>query len=412
MDRRSFLKITAMASVATLAPTALADTSPNIQVTGLQDFIRVRTSEKQSAPIFSLNSESVSPLVVVIPHGRNNIPLIKITYAPAQPFRSLTFVTVRARCVDSNGAEALLNAGQSQPLVFNAGENQAKATFLSFNNSAFSAVTRQSVTLIWEVDDGSGWRAVAKSKHVLYVLAGKPQDPWIEPVNEESLSAVWTDVLDVACVWAQGAKSETDIGCLIAKQLFNYAQQPSIQQPSETVFSYIDSGPESSSGNYTSPDYYDRLHNTASVHEFHLTDFLQRLTAKGGVRGPNIACFDCSSAVVTFSNALGAHLEPIDFFPAPGALEFPVRNVRLIGQTSIKNVVFSSHSVAALVGNTRTASDSSVFDACLAIGGNQVPCNMPMNAYINAISDAMSVRPDFSRQEFALMRPTLKQKFD
>jgi hypothetical protein len=155
------------------------------------------------------------------------------------------------------------------------------------------------------------------------------------------------EALDVACSWAKGAGSVDEALGLIVNKLYDDARMTSLDEGGVPTFIY-DVEFET---NYTDFTYYQIISNVLTYDQFHLTDFLQRLTTRKGVRGPNVNCQDCASAVATLGNLLGADLVELTIGPGP-ALNFPVRDVLPIGEQKPRSTSFATHAVAAKMGRT------------------------------------------------------------
>lgn len=193
------------------------------------------------------------------------------------------------------------------------------------------------------------WHHFATTRHRIYVVLDLPTAPWKQaPYNAGNTQLPWTDVLDYACRWADGASS-TDMAAALVTQSV-YALGPG-------VVTY--DCPGGGSSHY-------------SMGNFACTAFLERL--RGGIgNGVYVNCSDCATIVSTFANALGC-----DLWQSRMGFGFALNELLAIGssvwQTACGWSAFSYHEVAweALC----TANDD-VYDACLRVDGDSNPLAPP-----------------------------------
>lgn len=203
----------------------------------------------------------------------------------------------------------------------------------------------------WEYRLGPhhAWRHFAITRHRFYVVLDVPTDPWTQgPYNAANTQLPWTDVLDYACRWAEGATS-TDMAAALVTQSV-YALGPSI-------VTY--DCPGGGSSHY-------------SWGNFDCTAFVDRL--RGGIgNGVYVNCSDCATIVSTFANALGCNL-----WQSKMGWSFALNELLAIGgsvwQTACGWGAFSYHEVAWEAACT--ASDD-VYDACLQVDGDSDPTSAP-----------------------------------
>lgn len=190
------------------------------------------------------------------------------------------------------------------------------------------------------------WRDFTVSEHTIYTVLRTPRAPWLQqPMNAANTQLPWTEALDIACRWANGARDADEAAAAITR----------------TVFA-LGAGLLS----------YDCAIGAAAYafEVFLLTEFIERL--RGGLgRGPYVNCSDCAAAVATFANVLGADLwESRMGGPFTGLLGyFPVNPVRTIGSASWGLPCgwwpgWTFHEVA-WSGDCNAA--DSVFDGCLQL---------------------------------------------
>lgn len=203
----------------------------------------------------------------------------------------------------------------------------------------------------WEFRRGPHrqWRHFTITRHRIYTVLDVPTGPWNQgPYNAANTQLPWTDVLDYACHWADGATS-TDMAAALVTQSV-YALGPS-------VITYDCPGGGSShysAGNFACTAFLDRLH--------------------GGLgNGIYVNCSDCATIVSTFANLLGC-----DLWQSRMGWGFALNQMLGIGsnvwQTCCGWSGFSYHEVAW--EDACTANDD-VFDACLQVDGDSDPTAAP-----------------------------------
>jgi len=193
------------------------------------------------------------------------------------------------------------------------------------------------------------WHHFDTTQHRFYVTLDLPSHPWQQaPYNAANTQLPWTDVLDYACRWAQGATTKEMAAGLVTQHI--YALGPSI-------ITY--DCPGGGSSHY-------------SAGNFDCTAFLQRLSGGLG-NGIYVNCSDCATFVSTFSNALGCEL-----WQSRMGFGFALNDLLAIGssvwQTACGWGAFSYHEVAWL--GACTVNDD-VYDACLEVNGSGNPTIPP-----------------------------------
>lgn len=203
----------------------------------------------------------------------------------------------------------------------------------------------------WEHRPGPqhAWHHFATTRHRIYVVLDLPTDPWEQgPYNAANTQLPWTDVLDYACRWAQGATSKDMAAALVTQSV--YALGPS-------VVTY--DCPGGGSSHY-------------SAGNFDCSAFLDRLRGGTG-NGIYVNCSDCATIVSTFANALGCNL-----WQSRMGWGFDLNAMLGIGssvwQPACGWTSFNYHEVA-WEGNCLAGDD--VYDACLQVDGDSDPTSAP-----------------------------------
>ena len=193
------------------------------------------------------------------------------------------------------------------------------------------------------------WHHFAVTLHRIYTILDVPTGPWNQaPHNAANTQLPWTDVLDHACRWADGATSRDMAAALVTQSV--YALGPG-------VITYDCPGGGSS-------------HYSAGT--FNCTAFLERL--RGGVgNGIYVNCSDCATIVSTFANALGC-----DLWQSRMGWGFALNQMLGIGSTAWLTCCgwasFSYHEVA---WEDACTTNDDVFDACLQVDGDSDPTTAP-----------------------------------
>jgi hypothetical protein len=203
----------------------------------------------------------------------------------------------------------------------------------------------------WEYRTGPHhpWHHFDTTRHRVYVVLDLPFDPWEQsPYNSGNTQLPWTDVLDHACRWAQGATSKDMAAALVTQNV--YALGPSINTYD---------CPGGGSSHY-------------SAGNFDCTAFLDRL--RGGIgNGIYVNCSDCATFVSSFANALGCNL-----WQSRMGYNFALNDILAIGsnvwQTACGWGSFSYHEVA---WEGACTANEDVYDGCLQVDGDSDPTTAP-----------------------------------
>ncbi len=209
----------------------------------------------------------------------------------------------------------------------------------------------RTVTWRWEyrLASGDSWRPFALTHHRIYSLISVPRKPWVqEPFGPGNTSVPWTDVLDYACWWASGARTEDHAARMITAAVYDLG-------PAVVTYDC----PGGGSTHYALP-------------VFNCTAFIDRL--RGGVGlGQYVNCTDCATISSTFANALGC-----DLWQSRMGYFFELNELLAIGsnawQTACGWGSFSYHEVA---WEDDCTADDDVFDACLQVDADADPTSAP-----------------------------------
>jgi hypothetical protein len=199
------------------------------------------------------------------------------------------------------------------------------------------------------------WQDIVITSHRIYAVLDVPTHPWQQaPYSASNIHLPWAEVLDYACAWAEGGKTQEDAATAITKSVYDLGP---------AVIEYDCQG-----GGMTNYAYGP----------FFCSEFLERL--KGGVGyGQYVNCTDCATIVSTFANALGC-----DLWQSEMGSDFELNPILAIGSSLWEPACvtnwpwwpgsFSYHEVAWKGGCT---SDDEVFDACLKVDADPNPMKPP-----------------------------------
>jgi len=198
------------------------------------------------------------------------------------------------------------------------------------------------------------WTTFDTTTHRIYTVLETPKAPWLQSPPAAGVTQLpWTEVLDFACAWAQGATTSEDAACRVTGQIYNLG-------PDTITYDC----PGGGSSHY-------------SWGKFACTKFIERLRGGTG-NGIYVNCSDCATFVSEFANILGC-----DLWQSKMGWGFSLRPLLGIGSSVCETACgwggFSYHEVAWT--GACDAADR-VYDACLLLDCAVTPaspvlaCNM------------------------------------
>ncbi|HZV74495.1 MAG TPA: LamG-like jellyroll fold domain-containing protein [Conexibacter sp.] len=276
-------------------------------------------------------------------------------------------LTIQAKLVisDPTVAQAQLRAegggvlGAIDPVTvrFKNGTSDPDFVTLPLNHQTLAAggVGRSDIAWTWFYDTGGGWKQLAVTQHRIYALLAVPTGPWRQSTTPDSDTQVpWTDVLDLACVWAQGTRTGAAAAAAVTQQVNG-----------RLGLSYEK---RDGAGVYTTM--------TLAGETFLCTEFLAYLAGRTG-KGAVVNCTDCASIVTTFANALGCNVCASLMFSSTGGA-FTLNEMIGIGSSgwgypfTDPPQEFTYHEVAWT--GTNSYGDP-LYDACLQVDAGSDPWN-------------------------------------
>ena len=168
---------------------------------------------------------------------------------------------------------------------------------VTLDKRSFAAVTREDVTWSWSFRNSgtSAWTPLVTTQHRIYLLLAAPGAPWTQTYADKRNP--WTDLLDVVCNLASGAKSADAATAAVVKQV---NQSYSLRYD---IF-------------WGAPSY--GFHQTTG--SFQLTEWIEYVLGGQPPATPLwcsgqpeeyrkrliVNCYDCAAAVTIMSTVLGA----------------------------------------------------------------------------------------------------------
>ncbi len=219
----------------------------------------------------------------------------------------------------------------------------------------------QSIRWSWQYSKNGGpWIAIADTAHRIYAVLQAPTMPWKQTATATDTQLPWSDMLEYACNWANGATDEVTAATAITQKV-NGA----------IGLRYDTSGGAAA---YTG--------STAVDEVFFGTQFLDLLGGGGGL-GKVVNCTDCATIVSTFANLVGCNLTQSRMWDMKyGFIGFYTNKMIAIGGTAPNwsypfptqpppgNQIFAYHEVA---WTSALAVDSPIYDACLQVDSSSNP---------------------------------------
>ena len=155
-----------------------------------------------------------------------------------------------------------------------AGSGDAVRVILPVDGLFEQGVGIRDLEIDWQYLAGGEWKSLGKTSHRVFLSLARPQEPW-NPLCEasEDSNRVWTELLEFACLWANGASDVDEASHMITEKLF-----------SSGLFAYDTTNGAS-------------FYTTASDY-FECEEFLERLKGGEGYGGL-INCTDCATIVST-----------------------------------------------------------------------------------------------------------------
>ncbi len=203
------------------------------------------------------------------------------------------------------------------------------------------AVGRPDVTLDWYARKSPGPSipvAVGSASHRLYLVLGKPTQPWVTETP-------WVEALKLACGWAAGAADFDSAAGLIAQRYYNCG-----------VLHYEDGNGSTMYGSVT----------------FMLSEMLERLNGGPGL-GSKVNCTDSANTVSTLANVLGC-----DLWQSRMGWSFDLNPILAIGPpSSAPWPVWPSFYYHEVAWKGACTENDNLFDGCLMVDGDSDPTQAP-----------------------------------
>jgi hypothetical protein len=233
---------------------------------------------------------------------------------------------------------------KEQKVAFGADGDSGDITFALEDSAIWSVgVGIYHITWIWQyrVGDNDPWTPFDTTHHQIYVLLETPKGPWQQtPYDASNDQLPWTEVMDQACIWAQGAKDTDQAAAMVTKAVNNLSRIKYDTTNGNTFYSYP---------------------------RFNCTELLDRITGGYGL-GEKVNCTDCATILSTFANILGC-----DLWQSRMGNDFECNEIIAIGYTNWGKPFgwgFTYHEVA---WKWPCGVNDEVWDACLQVDGDNDP---------------------------------------
>ncbi len=152
------------------------------------------------------------------------------------------------------------------------------------------------------------------TKHRVYITLDQPQHPWTDGSIPDTRAGLPLDLplsakaLELACKWANGAKTKKEAATLITNRLYNSGRFVYNPNPN-----YVDA---KGKGEKLLQGVELEANPDSHITYFHFNKVLERLAGGYGM-GENANCLDCALIVSTLTNALGCELRIGKFQNSP-----------------------------------------------------------------------------------------------
>jgi hypothetical protein len=299
--------------------------------------------------------------------GETNPEQSPAAYAIAQ-IKGKT-VTIQAKLLisDPTVTQAQIKAegggvlGAIDPVTvkFKNGESDPDFVTLNLPHHTLPAggVNRTDITWSWFYKTSGDWQPITTTAHRIYVLLDVPTGPWKQSATPSADTQVpWTEVLDLACTWAQGATTAEAAAAAVTRRVYGNLGLKYDRKSGASAYTVA---------------------QAPIGWVFQCGEFLSFLAGKVG-KGATVNCTDCATIVTTFANAVGCNLFASQMSgPAGRRDSFMLNKMVAIGY-SVWNYPFdppngpefSYHEVAW----TGTASyGDPLYDACLQVDAGTNP---------------------------------------
>lgn len=342
------------------------------------DIRRNRTQSVQ-VPEWLNTPEEVraDPAVYVIERIRRDVRNLTLSVSLVSTDASIQAATIRAVSQHISPRDFLGNVVAKRVRFPEAGV----PVTVNFNltNSQLLALGVNMYNVVWDwqfslTGNAHDFQAFDTSRHKIYAVLATPTLPWTQNSDDDQLP--WTEVLDWACAWAEGAHDLDEAATRVTQSVYNLGR----------ILVDIDG-----LGRLTPLFEYDCPggggHHYIDPGIFHCGRFLMRLN-RAPSDGPFVNCDDCAAIVSTFANVLGCNLAQVMMGPAEGA--FNLNPAILIGALPgdwkvgcpVTVPSFSHHTVA---WKGATTWRGEVYDACLMVDGDSNPGGPPSSRHVELL---------------------------
>lgn len=322
------------------------DSNPSTSAT--TDGLSIRKNETQTVtvPEWSRNNGIMqgAPAAYARDKIGTNTVTIKAQFSCSD--KALTKIFVQAvdgnqGCSGGGASTNVLGRVRATEVPMIKGQSDLVQMILDDVRISTAGVSVSDIIWCWQFSlDGTHWTDFATTTHKIYTVLALPTAPWkpLSPdINDTQLP--WTEVLDIACDWAAGTQHPDPASDRITRRV-------NALGPSKVKYRY------------------DSSYILLKSNNFDCTSFLERVRGGNG-NGEYVNCYDCATAVSSFSNILGA-----DLWQSKMGYNFLLNHLLRIGEQVEDGGDFFRHEVAWKGNATKV---EAVFDACLKLDSDGKP---------------------------------------
>jgi hypothetical protein len=243
-----------------------------------------------------------------------------------------------------------LGSPKERYISFDSGGYSGYETF-ELQNPTFHAHGVNAYNIAWKwqfrlrVTDP--WRSILTTRHRIFVVLNAPTLPWVQTVGSTSLP--WTDGLEIACNWAQGATDRVTAAARITAG-YNGSGRVSYDTVSGATF-----------------------YGFAS---YNLTQMIDRLNGGAGL-GAKVNCTDSADTVATLANLVGC-----DLWESRMSSSFDLNPMIAIGYNTWAIPFSGSFSYHEVAWTGACTANDRVFDGCLKVDADADPTTAPHTALL------------------------------
>lgn len=194
----------------------------------------------------------------------------------------------------------------------------------------------------WRLEPTDPWRDIVMTRHRIFIILQAPTLPWVQTAGSTSLP--WTDALEIACTWGNGA-IDRDTAATQITERYNSSGKVSYDTVSGMTF-------------------YGWI-------QYNLTQMINRLNGGPGLGG-KVNCTDSANTVSNLANLIGC-----DLWQSQMGWNFALNPVIAIGYNTWEVPFGSGFSYHEVAWKGACTQNDRIFDGCLRVDGDGDPMTSP-----------------------------------